>query len=72
MLQTERKMPKLPDFWWSPELHTKHLICQYWRIEVSSERNRLHNKNMLEEIRQQLPTNTDDYQGDANHPTIYQ
>eukprot|EP00957_Ditylum_brightwellii_P211741 15366544-Ditylum_brightwellii.AAC.1 len=39
---------------------------------ASLERNRLHDKDTLEEIRQQLPADNSVYQGDENHPTIYQ
>eukprot|EP00957_Ditylum_brightwellii_P040493 3064545-Ditylum_brightwellii.AAC.1 len=72
MLQSEKKMPKLLDFWWSPDLHAKCLICRYLKIIASLERNRLHGKATLEEIGQQFPVDNNVYQGEADCPTIYQ
>eukprot|EP00957_Ditylum_brightwellii_P049619 3763520-Ditylum_brightwellii.AAC.1 len=71
MLNAEVNMPKLPEFWWSPELHTWNLICRYWRIELAYKHNGMRDVNILNNIRLQLPETYDIFQGDKERPANY-
>eukprot|EP00957_Ditylum_brightwellii_P092408 7036333-Ditylum_brightwellii.AAC.1 len=66
LLDTEQKMLPTPSFWWSKELHARHLICYYWYIQLLFTCNRIHDETTLQWIRDALPEEYDVFQGNPN------
>eukprot|EP00957_Ditylum_brightwellii_P057244 4337640-Ditylum_brightwellii.AAC.1 len=64
MLQAEEHISTYPPVPWTKEIHQAHQVYKYWITALFSRHNNIEETNNIEQLRNQILTSVDVYQGD--------